>query len=253
MMFRNLLDPEIIFQNRLANIENLQLRLRRYFIRSIEERQDEYLKEDNSNQNFMCEKDMNYRLYPFYINWKKIEANEEGFYRIYLHFGYFGASIYSSFKEKYHNLDVNNVLYVLANFIFEYLLSDNNKNEESQNLIKEFFEKMQKIEKIGELIQNKIIMMKEVSMILLILKIYEIYFILQKSKNDIENTLKYEFLLVNYLTDDDYKEIYKNRYKGKVSKIFKKIVEKHGKDYELAKTKQKLIEHIKSIYKKNNP
>ena len=98
------IDPFNIFYNRIlpgrmANIEELQFHLRRLFLRHIEEREDEQIKEDNTNPNFMLEKDMNFRLYPFYINWKKLEANESGYYRIFVHFGYFGASIYSSFKE----------------------------------------------------------------------------------------------------------------------------------------------------------
>ena len=128
----NLSDPSDyfysrIFPGRIANIEELQFRLRRYFQRHLEEREDEQIKEDNSNPNFMQEKDMNFRLYPFYINWKKIEANESGYYRIFLHFGFFGASVFSSFKEKYPSLDVNNILYVLSSFVSEYLLSTDNK------------------------------------------------------------------------------------------------------------------------------
>ncbi len=254
----NLSDPSDyfysrIFPGRIANIEELQFRLRRYFQRHLEEREDEQIKEDNSNPNFMQEKDMNFRLYPFYINWKKIEANESGYYRIFLHFGFFGASVFSSFKEKYPSLDVNNILYVLSSFVSEYLLSTDNKNESSQKLIKEFFEKMPKIENLCELIQKKVVMKKEVPMILLVLKIYEIYFMLNKKNEDVEKVLKYEYLLVSYLTENDYKEIYQSHYKGKIGKIFKKLVETHGKEYELPKTKARLFNHIKLIYKKIKP
>ena len=254
----NLSDPSDyfysrIFPGRIANIEELQFRLRRYFQRHLEEREDEQIKEDNSNPNFMQEKDMNFRLYPFYINWKKIEANESGYYRIFLHFGFFGASVFSSFKEKYPSLDVNNILYVLSSFVSEYLLSTDNKNESSQKLIKEFFEKMPKIENLCELIQKKVVMKKEVPMILLVLKIYEIYFMLNKKNEDVEKVLKYEYLLVSYLTENDYKEIYQSHYKGKIGKIFTKLVETHGKEYELPKTKARLFNHIKLIYKKIKP
>ena len=47
----------------------------------------------------MEEKFMNFRLYPFYINWKKIEANDPGYYRVLVHYGYFGAAIFSSFSK----------------------------------------------------------------------------------------------------------------------------------------------------------
>ena len=256
-MFRRLIeiDPSNIFSNRIfpgrmANIEELQFHLRRLFLRHIEEREDEQIKEDNSNPNFMLEKDMNFRLYPFYINWKKLEANESGYYRIFVHFGYFGASIYSSFKEKYPSLDVNNILHVLASFISEYLLSKDNKTEIAQKFIKEFFEKVPKLDDIYEIIQKKIIMMKEVPIILLILKIYEINYLIEKKNEECEKVLKNQYLLLTYLNDNEYKEICQTHYKGKISKEFKKIVEAHGKDYELPKTKPKFVNHIKLIYKK---
>ena len=181
---------------------------------------------------------------------EKIEANESGYYRIFVHFGYFGVAVYSSFKEKYPSLDVNNILYVLASFVSEYLLSKDNESEQSQKLIKEYFEKMPKLDNLCELIQKKIIMLKEVPMILLVLKIYEIHFLLQKKNEEIEKILKNEYLLGSYLDENEYKNIYKTHFKGKISKSFKKVVETNGKDYELPKTKTKFLNHIKSIYKK---
>lgn len=99
------ISPSQLFPGiRISNIEELQFRLRRYFRRHIEECEDEAIIEEennaNTNPNFMKEQDMNFRLYPFYINWKKLEANEPSYYRTFIHFGYFGASVYSSFKRK---------------------------------------------------------------------------------------------------------------------------------------------------------
>ena len=236
--------------NRLA-LEELQFHLNRLILLHIEEREEDQIREDNSNPNFMLEKDMNFRLYPFYINWKKIEENESGYYQIFVHFGYFGVSVYSSFKEKYPSLNMDNVLFVLTSFIDEYLLSKDSQNEENQKIIKQFFEKMPNLEKLCNLIQKKIIMKKEVPMILLVLKIYGIYYMLQKNNEELEKVLKNEYLLVTYLNENEYKEIYHSYFKGKISQRFKKIVEKNGKEYELARTKAKLINHIKSIYKKN--
>ena len=240
-----------ILSNHLENLEEFHSPFRRFFQRYIDEREDEQFKEEKTNENFMQEKYMDFRLYPFYINWKKIEANDEGYYRMLVHFGYFGAAIFSSFKEKYQRLDVNNILYILAGFISEYLLKEeSNKTEALKNTIKDFFEKMPNLDKLCELIEKKIIMMKEVPMIILILKIYEIDFILKKSNDDIEKVLKYQYLLLTYLDDEEYKDIYNSNFKGKVSKVFKKIVEDHGRNYLLAKTKIKYIEHIKLLYKK---
>ena len=257
-MFRTLerlhLRPsEVIFThiltNHLQNLEEFRSPLR-FFQRYIDEREDEQYKEEKTNDNFMQEKYMDFRLYPFYIDWKKIEENKTGYYRILVHFGYFGAAVFSSFKEKYQRLDVENIIYILAGFISEYLLKkEEDKTEALKKTIIDFFERMPNLDKIYELIEKKVIMMKEVPLLIIILKIYEIDFILKKSNDNIEKVLKYEYLLLTYLDDEEYKEIYNSNFKGKVSKIFKKIVEEHGKNFVLAKSKMKFINNIRAIYK----
>ena len=248
------ISPSQLFPGiRISNIEELQFRLRRYFRRHIEECEDEAIIEEennaNTNPNFMKEQDMNFRLYPFYINWKKLEANEPSYYRTFIHFGYFGASVYSSFKEKYPNLSLDNILFVLSSFISEYLLSKDNKDEASQKVIKDYFEKIPNLDDICELIKKKIIMLKEVPMILLVLKIYEINYMIQKNNVELEKVLKAEYLLGTYLTDEEYNDINKH-YKGKINKLFKKLVEDYGKEYKLPKTKEQYFNHIKYVYKK---
>ena len=248
------ISPSQLFPGiRISNIEELQFRLRRYFRRHIEECEDEAIIEEennaNTNPNFMKEQDMNFRLYPFYINWKKLEANEPSYYRTFIHFGYFGASVYSSFKEKYPNLSLDNILFVLSSFISEYLLSKDNKDEASQKVIKDYFEKIPNLDDICELIKKKIIMLKEVPMILLVLKIYEINYMIQKNNVELEKVLKAEYLLGTYLTDEEYNDVNKH-YKGKINKLFKKLVEENGKEYKLPKTKEQYFNHIKYIYKK---
>ena len=248
------ISPSQLFPGiRISNIEELQFRLRRYFRRHIEECEDEAIIEEennaNTNPNFMKEQDMNFRLYPFYINWKKLEANEPSYYRTFIHFGYFGASVYSSFKEKYPNLSLDNILFVLSSFISEYLLSKDNKDEASQKVIKDYFEKIPNLDDICDLIKKKVIMLKEVPMILLVLKIYEINYMIQKNNVELEKVLKIEYLLGTYLTDEEFNDINKH-YKGKINKLFKKLVEENGKEYKLPKTKEQYFNHIKYVYKK---
>ena len=248
------ISPSQLFPGiRISNIEELQFRLRRYFRRHIEECEDEAIIEEennaNTNPNFMKEQDMNFRLYPFYINWKKLEANEPSYYRTFIHFGYFGASVYSSFKEKYPNLSLDNILFVLSSFISEYLLSKDNKDEASQKVIKDYFEKIPNLDDICDLIKKKVIMLKEVPMILLVLKIYEINYMIQKNNVELEKVLKTEYLLGTYLTDEEFSDINKH-YKGKINKLFKKLVEENGKEYKLPKTKEQYFNHIKYVYKK---
>ena len=238
---------------RISNFNELQLQYRNYLRRHIQEREDEdaLVEEDNSsneNPNFMKAKDINFRLYPFYINWKKLEGNELDYYHTFVHFGYFGASIYSVFIEKYPSLTVKRILYTLSSFAYENLFNKDNKDESCQKEIKDFFDKMPNLGDICQLIKKKILMMKEVPLILIVLKIYEIYFLIQKKSKEIEKIIKNEFLLASYLNNNEYDDIYKNHFKPKVSKIFIKIADEYGKEYSLPKTKEKLYTNIKYIY-----
>ena len=248
----------IFFENiipgiRISNIEVFQSRLRNIIRRHIREHEEEtiLLEEEihtDYNPNFMKEKDINFRLYPFYINWKKLEANELEYYHIYICYGFFGAALYSSFKEKMPNFSFKNIIYALSSFIKDYLLVKDNKEESIQKKITEFFEIFPNLDNLCKLIKNKIIMMKEVPLILIILKIYEINYLIDKNNKDLEKVLKNEYLLVAYLNNEEYKDIFSNHFKGEVNKIFIKIANEKGKEYELPKTKEKFNNHIKYVY-----
>ena len=233
-----------------VRFEEVQYRLRNYYRRRQEECEDEIVllneeNNSNTNKNFMKEKDIKFRLYPFYINWKKIEENEKGYYRTFIHYGFFGASIYSLFKEKYPEMDFKNIIYILSSFIYEYLVSGND-DDSSQDIIKYFFEKLPNLDEICGLIKKRIILMKEVPILLIVLKIYEIYFMRQKDKkNEIETVLKSEYLLGTYLTDDEFNKMYKKHFKGNIYKVFMKIVNNNGKEYAFPKTKDDFLVHIK--------
>ena len=239
---------------RLSNLEEINRGYNYYVQRRFENSEDLALIEAedtiNKNPNFMKGKDVNFRLYPFYINWKLLEENEKGYFRIFVHFGYFGAAIYSLFKEKYPILNIKNILFILSNFIPDFLLKNTKKDPSIKEDIKFFFDKMPNIDSLYQIIKGKIILFKEISLFLIVLKIYEIYFIVSKNKTDMEKVLKSEFLLVNYLTDEEYENIYKEHFKGRVNRIFKKLAEIKGKEYQLVKTKSELISQIKYIYKK---
>ena len=146
--------------NPFSDLGNFHFPIRRIFMRYVEEREDEEYKEETSeNPNFMQETNMKFRLYPLYINWKKIEHNEQGYYRVFLRYGYFGSAIFSSFKDKYPSLDAKNMFFILAEFISENFfkkninnsLQDNkndNINEEEDKKVREFFDKLPKINDI---------------------------------------------------------------------------------------------------------
>jgi len=238
----------------IPNLDEFQIRFRNYIRRHMQDHEEELTEEEesnsNENPNFMKVEDINFRLYPFYINWKKLEANELDYYHIFNNFGFFGASIYSLFMEQIGALPFEKLIYILSSFIPKYILGNDSKKEISEKIAKEYIEKIPNLDDLYQLIKKKIILMKEVPMFLIILKIYEIYFLNRKNDKEIEKVLKSEYLLGTYLNNDEFNEIYKNHFKGKVNKIFKKIAEEKGREYAFPKTREKLFNHIKYIYKK---
>ena len=135
-----------------TNLDNMQYELARYYQLYLEECEDQIVPELNNNPNFMLEKDMKYNLYPFYINWKKIEANENNYYDMLVHFGYFGAAVYSTFRNIYQNITNKNIIYLFSSFCFDFLVSQNEENEKELSL---FFSNLPKIDIIYKLIKKK--------------------------------------------------------------------------------------------------
>ena len=78
--------------NSIFHSRDINFPIRHFILRHLVdiEEDEQYEEETSNNPNFMQEKNMNFRLYPFYINWKKIEHNESGYYRIFLKYGYLG-------------------------------------------------------------------------------------------------------------------------------------------------------------------
>ena len=239
------------------NLINIQYELARYFQSHLEECEDQIVPELNKNPNFMLEKDMKFNLYPLYINWKKIEENENSYFDMFVHFGYFGAAIYSSLREFYSNITNKNIIYLFSSFCYDFLVNENeeqdkkDKEKEMENMIFKLPEK----NIIFKLIKNKVIMFKEIPLFIIILKMHEIYFLYKEEITKTIELLKYQYLLITYMTDDEYIEIFQNHFKGKVSSIFRELVSLIGNQMELPNTRKKYINHFKYIYqslKKNN-
>ena len=235
-----------------TNLDNIQYELARYFQRYIEECEDQIVPELNNNPNFMHEKDMKFNLYPLYINWKKIEANENNYFDMFVHFGYFGASIYSTFRKIYQNITNKNIIYLFSSFCYDFLVNQNEDQEKNEKELTLFISNLPEINIIYKLIKKKIIMFKEIPIFLIIIKIYEIYFLYKDHEDKIIELLKYQYLLLTYITDDEYNEIFQTHYKGKVSSIFRKLVSLIGNQLEFPNTKKKYINHIKYIYQSIN-
>ena len=82
-------------------------------------------------------------------------------------------------------------------------------------------------------VKNKIIIFKEIPLILLIFKIYQKYFSCLKDNKNVIESLKNQFIILSYLKNDEYEKIYK----------------RHLKQIDFPKNKADFIKQIKKDYK----
>jgi hypothetical protein len=209
-----------------------------------DEREIINLKEIKSdNGNFMQDKNIKYTLYPLYINWKKIETKKSNnnYYNIFKLYGYFGVAVYNILTEVDKNCGEK---YNHKNFIFDLgntYLKHYEKPEIKEN---EFYKKLVNIyENVINLIKNKIFLFKEVSVFLIIMRLYENYFVTIDDNDKIFEVLKYQYIIMSYITENEYKKIYNKFYQKYNSQIYfsRRI-------YKCPESKQSFIRRIKKIY-----
>ena len=246
MDFLSNLEIESLSQNRIEDIRTEIIRLiRMHYI----DNEEENAQETNKNPNFMKDKDMKYNLYPFYINWKKIEERKNSFYDTFIHYGYFGASVFSSFKviDCPINLTYKNIIYTFSSLLYEFLVNSKDKEKDAKEA-QLFMEKLPELDMMYKLIKKKVVMFKEIPIYIIVMKIYEIYFLYNVEEKKLIELLKHEYLLISYLKDSEFKEMFEKNFSEKVRKIYEKMVDTIGKQYELPNTKKQLLNHIKYIY-----
>ena len=209
----------------------------------------EIVKEIKSkNENFMKDKNIKYNLYPLYINWKKIERKVDNnvHYNIFKLFGYFGEAIFNMLINNNNNSNYFNH----KNFLRE--LNSYNKNyTKSEIMEKEFLQKLISIYDIViSLLKNRIIIFKEISVFLIILRLYESYYLAINDNDKILEVLKYQFYIIYLLKDDEYKIIYDKYYKklDAYSNNYNPFSISSSKKF--PKSKKCYINYIRSIYKK---
>ena len=213
-----------------------------FFFRERNERETISLKElQSNNKNFMKEKNIKYNLYPLYINWKKIETKESNnnHFKIYKLYGYFGSAIYSILEEV--NKDCEDK-FNYKNFIFE--LSNTYLKEYDVSAIDKFYDKLINIyEEVINLIKNKIIIFKEISVFLIIMRLFENYFTITNNNDKLFEVLKYQYMIISYITENEYNKIY-NKYYQRYNNI--NIFSRRS----FPNNKKSFIKRIKDIYKK---
>ena len=205
---------------------------------------------ESNNENFIQEKNIKYTLYPLYINWKKIESKNinNSYYIIFKIFGYFGVAIFNILKEVYSNDDEYGCNY--ENFLYELnLFYLKNYVIIEENI---FFKKIINIyDDVISLIKNKIIIFKEISVFLIVMRLYEKYFINKNNNNKVIEVLKYEYKIIANINDEEYKKIY-NKYFKKLNRECYDDFLFLGVKHLLPKTKKNYINNLRRIYKKIN-
>ena len=201
------------------------------------------IKSDNSN--FMQEKNIKYNLYPLFINWKKIETKEinNNNYNIFKLFGYFGAAIYNILKEEEKNSENK---YKHKNFIFDISSTYLKLYDKSSIEGNDFYKKLINIYgDVISLIKNKIIMFKEISVFLTIMRLYENYFVITNDNDKLFEVLKYQYMIISYITENEYERIFNNFYRRYNSDFFFS----RSSRYKYPDDKPSFIKYIKDIYK----
>ena len=164
----------------------------------------------SNNDNFIQEKNIKFELYPLFINWKKIETKEEKNedFNIFKLFGYFCAAIFELLKQVNGNKEYN-----YKNFISE--LNNYKKIFRKRQLEEnEFYKKLFDIyDKVVSLIKHKIIIFKEISVFITVLRLYENYFYEMNDITKLIETLKLQFIIINKLEENEYKKIYDRYFK----------------------------------------
>ena len=131
--------------------------------------------------------------------------------------------------------------------LYEFLVNSKDKEKDTKE-VELFMDKLPELGNMFKLINKKVVMFKEVPIYILVLKIYEIYFLYNIEEKNLIELLKYQYLLISYLKDSEYKEMFEKNFSEKVRKIYEKMVEKLGKQFELPNTKKKYLNHLKYVY-----
>ena len=227
--------------SRLREIFEIRARRRLYDDYSVDEDMENAIYNSNENfKQFSKENDINFRNYPFPINWVEIENDENEYYYILSKYGYFGASIYTQLN-KIKKVTLNNLIVLIAEMFSSFL------KKESLEKLKEFiFSLPQTPEMIYKMIKNKFILVKEIPVYLIMLIIYEIFYFSHDNEqfnnyNNQKLILKSQYTLINMINDDEYKTIYDDSFKGKPIQILSKL------NYNIKKERKKYLKHINKM------
>jgi hypothetical protein len=171
------------------------------------------------------------------------------YYNIFKLFGYFGEAIFNILINNDNSNHFNH-----KNFLSE--LNSYNKNyTKSEIMENEYLKKLISIyDNVISLIKNRIIIFKEISVFLIIMRLYENYYSTINDFDKVLEILKYEFSIIYHIKDNEYKKIYDKYYKKLAFYSYEDDYDdfSYSINSEFPKSKKNYINYIRSIYKKIN-
>jgi hypothetical protein len=255
MMFENFDSPfynEYLFYTpRLFSIYSFERDRDRERERERENESGKIKEIESNNEYFTNENNIKYNLYPLYINWKKIESKSlnNSYYNVFKLFGYFGEAIFNIIKEANNE---NKDHYTHRNFLSELNLYNEKNYSTAEIKENRFFKRLVSIyDDVISLIKNNLIIYKEITVYLIVMRLYEKYFLTIDDTTNALEVLKMEFKIISNMKDNDYKKIY-NVYYKKVNRDDSHHFWMDDRKNKLPKSKERYINYIKIIYKKLN-
>ena len=239
---RELNEPDRIdLLNQLREMVLIRRRRARFYDVSDNEDDDE-----QAQTNRMVDNDIDFRTYPLMINWYKIENDEKDYFGVLGKFGYFGVSIYSTFETK------KEMKMTLESFMYSFLEYFSNlfkkTNNDKEPLLSNFIHNLPSPQKIRDIIHKRKFIFKEVSVILIVLRILEMYYKKYEKPNYqilIDYIIRSEMDLTEMIKDDEWKQIY-DEMKGvkKIESILQTLGEK------MYSKRKHYISHLNKMKKK---
>ena len=255
MMFENFDSPfynEYLFYTpRLFSIYSFERDRDRERERERENESGKIKEIESNNEYFTNENNIKYNLYPLYINWKKIESKSlnNSYYNVFKLFGYFGEAIFNIIKEAN---DEDKDLFNHRNFLSELNYYYSKYYSKAEIKCNRFFKRLISIyDEVISLIKNNLILYKEIAVYLIVMRLYEKYFLTIDDATNVLEVLKMEFKILSNMKDNDYKKIY-NVYYKKVNRDDSNSLWSYDRRNKLPKSKESFINYIKIVYKKIN-
>lgn len=194
----------------------------------------------------LCDGDVDFRTYPLSINWYKIENDEKDYFAVLGKFGYFGVSLYSTFETK---KEMKMTLESFLQSLLEYFATLFRKGSgDKESLLSAFICGLPAPQKIRDIIHKRKFMFKEVGVILIVLRILEVYYRKYEVPNYqvlVDYVFRSEADLTEMLKDEEWKTVYEEM---KAAKKIESTLQSLGE--KMYRKRKHYIAHLNKLKRK---